>query len=84
MGLIQNMNNKVVEKVNEIGTVEELEKELQEAKNKISKLEEGINTKQKDVEQVVKEYKQLQSRYDRLFLLYANNLDFYLANKGNE
>ena len=68
----------------EIGTVEELEKELVEAKNKIEELEEGINTKQKDFEQMVNDYKQLQSRYDRLFLLYANNLDFYLANKGNE
>lgn len=68
----------------EIGTVEELEKELVEAKSKIAELEEGINTKQKDFEQMVNDYKQLQSRYDRLFLLYANNLDFYLANKGNE
>ena len=64
--------------------VEELEKELVEAKRKIAELEEGINTKQKDFEQMVNDYKQLQSRYDRLFLLYANNLDFYLANKGNE
>ena len=68
----------------EIGTVEELEKELVEAKSKIAELEEGINTKQKDFEQMVNDYKQLQSRYDRLFLLYANNLDFYLANNGNE
>ena len=68
----------------EIGTVDELEKELVEAKSKIAELEEGINTKQKDFEQMVNDYKQLQGRYDRLFLLYANNLDFYLANKGNE
>lgn len=78
------MSNKVIEEVNEIGTIEELEKELVEAKNRITELEEGINTKQKDFEQAVNEYKQLQSRYDRLFRLYANNLDFYLANKGNE
>lgn len=48
-----------------------------------SVLDEGINTNQKGFEQVVNEYKQMQSRYDRLFRLYANNLDFYLANKGN-
>lgn len=78
------MSNKVIEEVNEIGTVEELEKELVEAKNRIAELEEGINTKQKDFEQVVNEYKKLQSRYDRLFRLYANNFDFYLANTGNE
>lgn len=78
------MGNKVLEEVTEVSATGELEKELQEAKNRITELEEGINTKQKDFEQVVKEYKQLQSRYDRLFLLYANNLDFYLANKWNE
>lgn len=78
------MSKEVIEEVTEVSATGELEKELQEAKNKISKLEEEISAKQKYEDQVVKEYKQLQSRYDRLFRLYANSLDFYLSNAGNE
>ena len=78
------MNNEkeiLEEEVSGVSATEELEKELQIANAKIESLEEAIKKDEQDLNQVINDLKNSQLRYDRLFKLFANTLDFYLEGK---
>ncbi len=55
-----------------------------EQKAKVEELEAEKKKMAEERESIVKQYNELAKKYDRLFRLYANNLDFYLANACNE
>ena len=69
------------EEVSGVSATEELEKELQIANAKIESMEETIKKNEQDLNQVINDLKNSQLRYDRLFKLFANTLDFYLEGK---
>lgn len=51
----------------------------EEQKAKAESLEADINKMQEERENIVKQYNELAKKYERLFNLYANNLDYYLS-----
>lgn len=51
----------------------------EEQKAKAESLEADINKMQEERENIVKQYNELAKKYERLFSLYANNLDYYLV-----
>ena len=50
----------------------------EEEKTKVEQLEADINSITEEKENIIKQYNILAKKYDRLFKLYANNLDYYL------
>ena len=64
--------------------VKELQKQVNELQEKIANLENVNAQLNSEKEQVVQQLKDEGERYTRLFKLYANNLDFYLADGGNK
>lgn len=51
----------------------------EEQRAKVEELESDIKKMREERENIVKQYSELAKKYERLFNLYANNLDYYLV-----
>ena len=53
----------------------------QTPEERIKELESEVDAESKRCSNLESQYRELQEKYNRLFNLFANNIDFYLGNK---